>query len=83
MIPLLISCAREVDIAFTSRFIIAATLEIVQGNFSQATIAKMNFLSDSVHLSYLTLKKPVSKILKNSDMLFFTSLKCTISPLTL
>lgn len=74
IIPLLISCARVVDIEVTLLCKLFATFDIVHGNSPHFTIAKINFLSISEHRSYLTLKNPVSRSLKNTDILLLTSL---------
>lgn len=49
--PLLMSCALDVEIELTGFFITLAILEIVHGNSPQLTMANINFLSASEHLS--------------------------------
>ena len=67
IIPLFISWALVGEIVLTFLSNCFAILEIVHGSSLQLTIANMNFLSPSEHLSYLTLKKPVSSELKNKS----------------
>ena len=57
----------------TGFFIALAIFEIVHGSSPQLTIANINFLSASEHLSYRTLKKPLSNTLKNEATLSFYS----------
>ena len=59
--------------SLTGFFIALAIFEIVHGSSPQLTIANINFLSASEHLSYRTLKKPLSNTLKNEATLSFTS----------